>query len=193
MLSKYSLMPQKGLSFEPTVYNTSASPRAFTLTNTGAFAFDFKLFDLKAAQQAASGVATASAPPPAAGKDGKDSKGKDAKSKGKAAVEAVKSVTCGPFVVTPSEGTLEPGAAATLEARFNATGQQSFSETLGIEVQNRAASDNPGGIPFELLGDSCVPGIECSKVESIFEEHTIKQQLDPFAPVNNEYGVKDKV
>lgn len=75
----------------------------------------------------------------------------------------------------------------------NAVGQQTFHETMGIDVEHRCSTDSPDGIPFILLAESCVPGIECNKAESIFEEHAIKKELDPFAPVNNEYGVHDKV
>jgi hydrocephalus-inducing protein len=183
VLSKYSVTPQKGLSFEPAIYNTTGGPRTFTLTNTGAFAFDFRLFD--SSNPAAE---PAPAPPPNA----KDAKAKD-KGKGKVAAEAVTGVTVGPFVASPADGQLEPGASATVEVLFNATGQQAFCESLGIDVVNRSATDHPDGIPFELVAESCVPGIECSKVEGIFEEHTIKKALDPFQPGRNEYGVQDKV
>lgn len=99
----------------------------------------------------------------------------------------------GPFTISPSTGTIEAGAVATLSATFSAAGSQVFAEMLGIDVQNRSYTDCPEGIPFELIGESCIPGIDCQRVEGIFEEHVIKKELDAFNCGNNEYGMRDKV
>jgi hypothetical protein len=80
-----------------------------------------------------------------------------------------------------------------MQVVFNAAGHEVFHETLGIDVEHRCSTDSPDGILFTLLAESCVPGIEFNRVQSMFEEHTIKKELDPFAPLNNEYGIQDKV
>lgn len=108
-------------------------------------------------------------------------------------VDIAAELALGPFTILPSTGTIEAGAVATLSATFSAAGSQVFAEMLGIDVQNRSYTDCPEGIPFELIGESCIPGIDCQRVEGIFEEHVIKKELDAFNGGNNEYGMRDKV
>ena len=191
VFSMYSMSPMHGLTFEPIVYGTAAPPRTFTLTNTGAFPFDFRLFALSAPP-----VDTPAEPVASTGKGatkGADKAASKAKGKAAAAPEATTSLAIGPFRVSPPDGQLAPGASIPLEVAFTAKGCQLFKEQLGIDVQHRSPSDHPQGIPFELCAESCVPGIVCDRPEAVFEEYTIVRELDSFAPRNCEYGIKDKV
>lgn len=106
---------------------------------------------------------------------------------------AAADLALGPFKLTPSLGTIEPGATALVSVTFAAKGRQVFTQVLGVHVENRAFTDHPEGVPFELIGESCIPGIDCQRVEGIFEEHVIKKELDAFNCGNNEYGMRDKV
>lgn len=179
VLSKYSLTPLKGINFEPVRCTTATPPHSLAISNVGEFPFTFRLFPLGDT-------------PPAAAPARPDSKEKAKGGKGKgAAVPA--GLQIGPFFVSPAEGEIDPGSSATVEVTFLSAVQGTFRSLVGIDVQHRAASDCPEGIPFELVAESCIPGIECSKVEGIFEEHILKKELDPFAPCNNEYGIADKV
>ena len=47
-------------------------------------------------------------------------------------------------------------------------------------VADRDPDDQPLGIPYEISGESCIPGIVCDDVAAIFEEHKIVPALDPF-------------
>jgi hydrocephalus-inducing protein len=80
-----------------------------------------------------------------------------------------------------------------MQVRFCATGQQTFSEKIHANIADRNPTASPDGIPFALTGESCVPGIDCDNVRGIFEEHTVRQQLDPLLSIHNEYGIQDKV
>ena len=37
------------------------------------------------------------------------------------------------------------------------------------------------------------PGIDAENLEAIFEEHKLSSTLDPFNPVNNEFGLRERV
>jgi hydrocephalus-inducing protein len=77
---------------------------------------------------------------------------------------------------------------------FQAAGQKVYTEEIEFDIEDRAPLSGDGnGIPFQLIGESCVPGINTSNVEAIFEEHVIKKELDPFNITNNEYSISDKV
>lgn len=40
---------------------------------------------------------------------------------------------------------------------------------------------------------SCNTGIDAANVNAIFEEHTISATLDPFNPVHNEFGTRERL
>jgi hydrocephalus-inducing protein len=177
VLSKYSLTPLKGLNFEPIVYNTTSNAHTFEVANVGEFPFTFRLFPFGNTPHT-----TALQP-----------SSKEAMGKGKGAPPMPNGLQAGPFFITPEKGSVDPGSAATVAVTFNSATQQTFRQVLGIDVQHRVHTDHPEGIPFELLAESCIPGIDCTKVQGIFEEHNICKELDPFSPSNNEYGISDKV
>lgn len=192
VFSKYAISPAHGLTFEPVVYGTAALPRAFTLTNAGAFPFDFRLLNLSVPPPEAPAESPPGGKAAAKGVDKAASRAAP-KSKGAAAPEAARGLPIGPFSVSPAEGTLAPGAAVAVEVAFTGEGRKVCREQLGIDVQHRDPSDHPQGIPFELCAESCVPGIVCDRPEAVFEEHAVVRELDPFAPRNCEFGVKDQV
>lgn len=199
LFNKYSVTPARGIHFGPHVYNTTSNPRTFTLTNLGEFDFDFKLFKY------ADGL---DAPPEEAGKGGKDAKGgkkgapagKDAKggkggapAAGAGAVVASGELEIGNFKFTPALGTVPPGQAVEIGVEFRAEGSATFVETVGLDVSDRDFGDQPKGIPYEVAGESCIPGIVTEDTVSIFEEHNIVSSLDPFLPVNFQFATRDKV
>ena len=42
----------------------------------------------------------------------------------------------------------------------------------------RKQEDNPGGIPYRLIAEACIPSINVDDIGSIFEEHRIVKSLD---------------
>ena len=49
---------------------------------------------------------------------------------------------------------------------------------MAIDVSDRDPKDQPDGIPYELLAESCVPGINTTDFASIFEEQTVIKRLE---------------
>ena len=73
--------------------------------------------------------------------------------------------------------------SAVITVTLSPEGNQHFHERLGIDIADRDPLDSPQGIPFELEGESCVPGIhtdlDSPESVSIFEEQQIVSRLDP--------------
>lgn len=56
-------------------------------------------------------------------------------------------------------------------------------QDIAIDISDRPPSDHPQGIPYKLIGEACIPGINTiadDTVGSIFEEHLIVKQLNLF-------------
>lgn len=79
----------------------------------------------------------------------------------------------GQWSVTPCKGTIAPDSQVTVEVEFNGSGQKLFEQKFGIDVSCRDPDDEPKGILYETVGESCIPGINCENYESIFEEQII--------------------
>ena len=68
------------------------------------------------------------------------------------------------------------------------------STSNGFRTASSCAPEHsPRHPPLSLAGESCIPGMDASNVESMFEEHTISGSLDPFSTVNNEFGLRERV
>lgn len=155
VFSKYTITPQKGLNFGPVMYNTTSQAHTFEIANVGEFPFAFALFD------------TAKTPPAdaaAAADASKDAKKKPPLKGTKEAPKSSGSVAVGAFTISPECGVVEPGSRQTVSVTFQATGSQLCTQSVGVDVKDRPFTDHPAGVPLELIGESCIPGIECEKV-----------------------------
>ena len=56
---------------------------------------------------------------------------------------------------------------------FSGAGQKLYDQKIGLEIQNRDPDDEPRGILYELVAESCIPGINVDNFESIFEEQVV--------------------
>ena len=52
-----------------------------------------------------------------------------------------------------------------------------YQKTLAINISNRDPLDNPLGIPYDLAGESCIPGVNTWDFDMIFEEQTVIPSL----------------
>jgi len=59
-----------------------------------------------------------------------------------------------------------------------------FEEELIIDITGRNHADHPNGIPYRLIGETCVPGINITDLGSIFEEHRICKNLNVWQHLN---------
>lgn len=181
--SKYSVVPGHGLNFGPTVYNTVAKPRTFDISNDGEFPFSFKLtpFATRGGTPAARTEAGAGTAPEPVQPSAVPSKKGASKPPPVAAPVAPGSLEVGCFSLSPATASVAPGTSQTVTVVFRA-GQVAgtFRETVSIDVTDRDVADFPaGGMPYELAGEACVPGIAAEDFEGIFEEHLVVPALEP--------------
>ena len=80
-----------------------------------------------------------------------------------------------------------------MQVVFNASGNQVHQEQFAIDVEDRDPDIHPTGIPVALIGESCIPGIIVDDVDGIFEEHSIRKEIDPYYTHSTQYGVAEKV
>ncbi|XP_035381538.1 hydrocephalus-inducing protein homolog [Electrophorus electricus] len=82
-------------------------------------------------------------------------------------------MTMGVFSLTPCFGVLSPGAqqVVTVECVAEQTGH--WKECLVVDISDRDPSDSPGGMPYRLIAEVCIPGIAHKDIASIFEEHRL--------------------
>jgi hypothetical protein len=62
------------------------------------------------------------------------------------------------FTVEPASGTIEPGKKVEVAVNFKAEGAQQSCEVIGLDVRHRDFQDNPTGIQYEVVAESCIPG-----------------------------------
>lgn len=191
ILSKYAIVPARGLHFGPHVYNTTSAPRYISISNTGESTFDVKLFNYGnessekteiEAEQVAAPVESKEWNKERKGtskeKSSKNSSGSKKQDKSKEA----KPLNLGNFHLTPQTASVSPGSSLDVCTIFTAESQRTFTEILGIEISDRDPNDCPGGIPYELSAESCIPGINSEDLDLIFEEHKVISYLNPLHP-----------
>ena len=164
--AKYALTPTRGVAFGPREAGDENAPaRAFELRNVGEFPFEFNWFDYGARSESE------------LERDENGDVPKPPKTEGAA-------LTLGCFTLEPPAGTIAPGEKAEISVAFApAAGLENarrHAELAGLDVADRDPKDRPLGVPYEISGESCVPGIECEDLASVFEEHRVVPSLDPF-------------
>lgn len=63
------------------------------------------------------------------------------------------------FTVYPGFGSIYPGGQQTITVDCQAEPVGTYEEHLSINICDRDPKDNPLGIPYTLLAESCLPGI----------------------------------
>ena len=214
--SKYSINPPKSINFGSLQYGESAT-RSIEIRNEGQFDFNYEIFEylqdinkmkaikeekdkkeIEEQKRKEQELKELSEGGPKGKKQDKKPKveDKDKNKKGKGGNEDV--LTIGKYQIKNFKGVIAPGSSAKIDVVFNAEGQQFCSANLAIDIQGRQPEDNPLGIPFDLVAESCIPGIETQDFDSIFEEQTVLPSISP--DINRQniitsgiYGVVEKV
>lgn len=206
VFSKYSILPLKNINFGPIQFNDSKT-LTIEVKNEGLFEFNYTLFDfnnqefrqqLQAQQKAERDAYLASilsAQEQSAGAGGaKDKKGakKESKEQKKAAKQGAKKdkdadppelLRIGQWAIKPCVGTIAPDQSQTVEITFSGSGQRLYEQRLAIDITGRDPEDQPSGILYEVVGESCIPGIDCENFENIFEEQVVMPSLNGSANV----------
>lgn len=84
------------------------------------------------------------------------------------------------FTIEPQGGRILPKSSACIKASFSAKGHAHYRAVLHILISGRNMTESPSEhytIPYELVAESCIPGINTSNFESIFEEQAVVRSL----------------
>ena len=69
------------------------------------------------------------------------------------------------WAINPCIGSIPPGGSQTVEVTFQGSGQKIYEQKLAIEISGRDPQDQEKGILYEVVGESCIPGIVCDSYE----------------------------
>jgi hypothetical protein len=180
------LQPARGLNFGATKYNDPPRVKTFDIKNEGLFAFVFCLAGPQPDQAAEDAILAAT---PAALLD--PTKPAPAK-----VLPPTGPKPLGHFTVTPCGGLLEPGQTATVEVAFTPAGKAAYKEHIRLMISGRDPADPvaEAATAYELLVESCYPGIVTSEWRSIFEEQVVVEKLADYSGATVVEGdVKNKV
>jgi hypothetical protein len=73
----------------------------------------------------------------------------------------------GQFTVDPAEAVVKPGCKQQVSVVFRAEANRVWTATIGLDISERDHREQPDGTPYELGGDSCIPGGSVSKHSAI--------------------------
>ncbi|XP_070253950.1 hydrocephalus-inducing protein homolog isoform X4 [Myotis yumanensis] len=79
----------------------------------------------------------------------------------------------GMFSVYPGFGSISAGGIQTITVDCMADPVGKCEEFMAIDISDRDPRDHPGGIPYSLLAEACLPAFVTDNNASIFEEHQI--------------------
>ncbi|KAG6972410.1 hypothetical protein JG687_00001491 [Phytophthora cactorum] len=156
VFSQFRLQPNRGINFGPHKYNDQAQTKRIEIRNDGEFPFKFRV----------------QASRPATARDKSDTLTIDTPL-------SPSTLSLGQFAISPDCGTVDPGVTMGLDVVFQPKECAVYSETLVIEISGRNAEDaaETNMLLYELIGESCYPGINTTDYESIFEEQTVIRSL----------------
>ncbi|OXB57221.1 hypothetical protein ASZ78_016396 [Callipepla squamata] len=177
VFSKYSISPASLIDFG-TVVNGTKKTCSFILENRGSLDFKFLIYK---AEQDASGPRRKSF---SYGKSSHSHENENidrVPNSGKQNKQSLQDVspfmqahlTLGMFTVYPSFGSIHPGGQQIITVDCQAEPVGTCEEHLSIDISDRDPKDNPLGIPYTLLAESCLPAFVVDDIGSIFEEHRI--------------------
>ena len=215
VFSKYSILPYKNIDFGPMQFNDTKT-RQFTIKNEGIFEFSFTVFDffneeakkiVKAAQDAF--IEELKGAAGAGSFANKDPKAKDAKAKEvkkpapgkdkKGQAELPFQLKIGQWSVSPCKGTIAPESSATIDVSFTGNGMKIYEQKLGIDILGRDLNDQSQieGLFYDVIAESCVPGINTENYDSIFEEQIVVPSVTSgqnIAPLlsSNVFAIEEK-
>ncbi|CAN0076157.1 unnamed protein product, partial [Hapterophycus canaliculatus] len=88
-------------------------------------------------------------------------------------------LSLGRFDVTPSGGLVQPGESVSVSVRYSPENANAHRETLCLKVSGSDPSDAACALAssYDLLAESCVPGIVTSDWRDIFEEQSVIPSL----------------
>lgn len=190
VFSKYSILPYKNINFGPLQFNDTKT-RQFTIKNEGIFEFAFTIYDffseeakkiVKANQEEFIDLLKGVAPALTT---------KDGKKDPKAAIKEVKKPTkdkkgqaeipfllkAGQWSISPCKGSIPPESSCTVDVTFAGNSQKIYEQKLGIDILGRDPGGEGNEFVYDVIAESCIPGINTENYDSIFEEQIVVPSL----------------
>ncbi|GLE01730.1 hypothetical protein PINS_up010564 [Pythium insidiosum] len=160
VFSAFRLQPQRGISFGALKFSDKPRTKRLEIRNDGEFVFKFRV------RRADKLVST----------------GDDTPTLQPLTLESVLTpgtLIAGQFSVAPDCGAIDPGTTVGLDVTFQPKDCDVYRELLYVDITGRNTADANAGdaLVYELVGESCFPGINASDVESIFEEQIVVRSL----------------
>ncbi|KAK1936582.1 Hydrocephalus-inducing protein [Phytophthora citrophthora] len=154
VFSKFRLQPNRGINFGPHKFSDQAQTKHIEIRNDGEFQFKFRVQSSRP-ESARTDALTIDTP------------------------VTPTTLSLGQFSVAPDCGTVDPGVTMGLDVVFQPKDCAVYCETLRIEISGRNWDDaaETNLLLYELVGESCYPGINTTDYESIFEEQTVVRSL----------------
>lgn len=164
VFSAFRVQPNRGINFGPHKYNDQAKTKRIEIRNDGEFPFKFRVQSSSpeggsAAQEDALTLETQLHPG---------------------------TLGIGQFMISPDCGSVDPGVIVGLDVIFQPKDCKVYRELLHIEISGRNPFDAAGSssdlLQYELVGESCFPGITTDDYENIFEEQIVVRSIGLEAP-----------
>uniref|UniRef100_A0A8C3T1C3 HYDIN axonemal central pair apparatus protein n=1 Tax=Chelydra serpentina TaxID=8475 RepID=A0A8C3T1C3_CHESE len=180
LFTKYSISPASLITFG-SMMNGTRKTCSFTLENKGAL--DFKYFIGKL-------IRDLPIPPKKGPSNIKHSRSRDSDTLSKIPPVGKQSkrrlswtllqarFTLGMFTVYPGFGSIPAGGQQIITVDCLAEPVGKCEEYLAIDITDRDPDDNPGGIPYTMIAESCLPAFVVDDIGSIFEEHRICSNIN---------------
>ncbi|DAZ93738.1 TPA: hypothetical protein N0F65_007364 [Lagenidium giganteum] len=161
VFSLFRLQPNRGINFGPLKYNEPARTKRIEIKNEGEFVFKYRVL-----AASSHGIAGADA-------------GSGLEELTLDTVLAPTTAKFDQFSITPDCGSIDPGVTAALDVQFQPKGCAVYRQLLRIEISGRNQADTSASdaLLYELVGESCFPGINTIDFESIFEEQIVVRSL----------------
>ncbi|KAL3860158.1 hypothetical protein ACJMK2_010318 [Sinanodonta woodiana] len=192
VFNRCNITPRNDINFGSMLVNSKKS-RTFQIENEGVFDFKYQITKMiKENNQQTGGK---NSRPPVKGD--KRTKSRDGSSSGRSVAKTRKAdstrqevgggqskLQLGPFTIFPAFGIVLPGGHQTVTIDCVAEQIGKFDEELAIDIADRDPNINPGGIPYKLIAEACIPSINVDDIGSIFEEHRICKNLNAWQHSN---------
>ncbi|KAM4894666.1 hydrocephalus-inducing protein homolog [Sylvia borin] len=166
--SKYSIEPASPIDFGAMLKGTKKT-QTVVLENKGMVNFKFCIHQ---APEDASALESQSS------KQGESAPSAAKRSTGRKSSSLTQGpLSLGMFTVSPCSGSISPCGQQKITVECLAGQEGICEEQLYIDITGRDPRDNPRGIPFILIAESCLPAL-VEDVMSIFEEYPICSSND---------------
>lgn len=185
VFSKYSIHPLHDINFGAMVIGTRKQ-RQLIIENQGEFEFRYTILKLSATAMQAKQYKGAQMMKRARSRDGS---GRSSQLRGSRRVgDSLRPEVVGQqrlllnmFSIYPATGVVHPGNTQTITVDCIAESPCKCEELVCIDIADRNPKDQPDGISYKLMAESCIPGINITDMSSVFEEHRVVSHRGVFS------------